>query len=1147
MVNKNQKKTKVAEMDTSITFRQIPVDVIGMENTIGDGPEFRASVQRNVDELEEIVSCLDSIDKGGRECVEQAHRVRETISRTVPHVRRLSELEILEFTPPAIKTLISLVEIVTVLEGLLITELVGLVGPLLQEIRKEVALVREARKTVEKGRDRLDTAAARFSSIPKQRDPAEVREDAHSLLECKKTNQAATVTLAEQIIRAKNISDFKIASQIRISIEKILKTVTLVQETMTLASEPTATYSLKTNSDNERQNLYIQNEKFLGHNIVEQYQIRTVLDTSPFRPVLGNFDSVNEKKLAPFVKIANSVYMNNPKDPNEAVQIEGYLFFRKQKGLSTIWRRIYLSLYSIGSHSEQPESEQDGNEKGYILIQKTLSAKKRGYVEEAFSINVLLCEARPYHGADRRFCLEINTSSKSLLYQAECEEELRTWLLAFDKAKSQMLNSPKIITAPNHQNVSDSTLKSSPDINYNANILCEKTKYDPVKNQKLDISAQRKADGDESRRNDNPNIKSWIKAISPSILSQSLIIPLTLLEDAENATVERFLIAFEKLQFSKKILPHQSTRNDSNFSPPETLILNTPCVWRNILKENSQLLGRLLITDQGACLFSMLYTTLKEISFTWSQVENVSWEDCGILRLTLFPKNTENLYLTNVDHSNVQKSPNKRPEHENLIFRIQLISEEHLRTSDLISALIKNSRLDTPKIGLELIEAIGNGELANEGISSSSYSPPDSQFVSKSYGKKFPGEKTPGANDGPLQNLNQIEPILKKNCDVLKSSIITEEAHCKCKVHLENSEIDIVLPIDVDSLFEILMGCDSAVFADMNKKRGHTKVKIDSWKLVEGGESEAIEERRISFVVPVNNPLVKAKETDCFGLDRLFQKDPGNAYVVIEEARTPNVPYGDTFVTESQFCMTRVGLDGKNTRLRTHSGIRWLKSTLVKPIIKSTIAKSKAEYMRMYAKSVREHISRTGRISKDEFPPLRDKLASLKIESPNEDTTPCAVTVEKKRDEKDFSFEIKHSIAVVTFLILMIFLGYRSLLIPNHLSKPSELEKLNFLPEYIESMKKSSPFTFNRILQGTDKLLLNRLENTQATYKLMRVQLDTLIAFLIKAECRLQVAQYACWLADQLAACYANLTLSRDVCAKYETEWRRALSLPNKC
>ncbi|KAI9204558.1 uncharacterized protein BJ171DRAFT_618603 [Polychytrium aggregatum] len=124
---------------------------------------------------------------------------------------------------------------------------------------------------------------------------------------------------------------------------------------------------------------------------------------------------------------------------------------------------------------------------------------------------------------------------------------------------------------------------------------------------------------------------------------------------------------------------------------------------------------------------------------------------------------------------------------------------------------------------------------------------------------------------------------------------------------------------------------DDGLWDRFNKKRGESGRNAAAWT------TTMPQTRDLTLVVPVNNPMVKAKEADVNQKETISTRNEGIVYVIDAQSQTPGVPYGDSFALLMRYCITWVTKD--SCKLLITGGVKWFKSPMVKGIIKSAAVK----------------------------------------------------------------------------------------------------------------------------------------------------------------------------------------------------------------
>lgn len=337
-------------------------------------------------------------------------------------------------------------------------------------------------------------------------------------------------------------------------------------------------------------------------------------------------------------------------------------------------------------------------------------------------------------------------------------------------------------------------------------------------------------------------------------------------------------------------------------------------------------------------------------------------------------------------------------------------------------------------------------------------------------------------------------------------------------------------------------------------------VHLGPWTVTEEGE-----QRDLRLIVPINHPLVKAKEAECFERQILQTKTPGRRYVIRTETRIPGIIYGDSFVTIMQYCLTHHAEN--KTRLKSHIGILWIKSPMVKSLIRSTTIKSLSEYMRDYLACVCQEIRK-----------LRPELALPSMDSSEEEGElgPEVGLDAHDRASPSKTRSLKHTAVTGLETVLgwlggggggrrskgsnwilsagglvmgVLFVG----LVWGWVARKGAGEKyvsLQYLEREFKTYKHPDSLIDYKVnavaASGTwssaeHKGIFHKLTTAHSQYSKVRKDLHLLLSTLNSAECLVFQAQYVTWLADRLGSCYADLSHPTSACLDFENAWSLAL------
>jgi len=156
---------------------------------------------------------------------------------------------------------------------------------------------------------------------------------------------------------------------------------------------------------------------------------------------------------------------------------------------------------------------------------------------------------------------------------------------------------------------------------------------------------------------------------------------------------------------------------------------------------------------------------------------------------------------------------------------------------------------------------------------------------------------------------------------------------------LERKVREVILPISAKQLNDILFGEDITLLQKIRDKKKEFDMNVGQWSKNADGNNE----RLVDYMIPVNNVLVKDKETITNESQICLKSDDYLLYVYECLARTPKMPYGEYFLPVLKYIIT---YQTENTcKLNISVGIRWSKSPnyIIKNAIKSPTLKGLVE------------------------------------------------------------------------------------------------------------------------------------------------------------------------------------------------------------
>jgi hypothetical protein len=267
--------------------------------------------------------------------------------------------------------------------------------------------------------------------------------------------------------------------------------------------------------------------------------------------------------------------------------------------------------------------------------------------------------------------------------------------------------------------------------------------------------------------------------------------------------------------------------------------------------------------------------------------------------------------------------------------------------------------------------------------------------------------------------------------------------------------------------------------------------------------------------------------------------------VVKQTARTPGVVYGDTFATLTLFCMTHHSAG--HSRLRAHVGLHWLKSPLVKAMIRGGTLKGLAEYMAVYRQALYTELRKAS-------PDVAQEVEEIEARHKEEQEEERAERKEQSwwneqlelvkefwedvrqrwRQNLDDAGVSRASFIVLLTSILLFFMSITLFL----WRRPIPSKDFTFPLDY------ERPIQFSleeKWLSPINHELYLSLAESHSNYRELRQDLQLVLQNINSAECRLFQTQYITWLADRLSSCYADLSHSASACVDLDAAWSAAL------
>ena len=382
-----------------------------------------------------------------------------------------------------------------------------------------------------------------------------------------------------------------------------------------------------------------------------------------------------------------------------------------------------------------------------------------------------------------------------------------------------------------------------------------------------------------------------------------------------------------------------------------------------------------------------------------------------------------------------------------------------------------------------------------------------------------------------------------------------QEVKCNCADHLEKVESDIVLPVSAKQLFELAFSNkDSQVWSKLNKVKQYGEPTLTDWT---ASDTEGvIEERTMSYIMPVTAPMVKAKETDVIETQQVLVKEDHLTYVIMVMTKTPNLPYADAFIPQIKYCITYVS--PTSCRLVCSMGVKWLKSIFVKSMVNKAATKGMQETVQALIPVIKEELPQPSKnATRKKSVKKQDSKASLPPTLPKE-LPP--LTKQQVDHAGSFSFNMLTRVFVLVSFVFILYFGHtckKYYQATNHgvsiiwrgvylrdmqheiTEKQAELTQVNSqVYQLFQNARVNNTMQQwrNPWFSKEHRYIAQDLGFSRERLGAIRYELLSTFRILNRVEYQLVENEYWNWLADQKLQCRKNKIVSKELCQAFEQE-----------
>jgi hypothetical protein len=388
---------------------------VGLHEAALDSPTFRATAAHYADQIDAIEKWLSGYVASTSKLTHDVLALEETIntylSKTVP-----SNAEAIienDYTFLALKRVgDGSRECLMQLLGSMKRMESTVVEPVRLFLVGDLRNFKEIRKSLEQTQRTFDSTLARYASQSKTKEPSALREDAFAVYETRKAYLQASMDFCQ------------LAPQVRFTMDQLLVKVSGEIWKEMKRSRDAATNATRWDSEMDRLRGWSKEMDVAESVLRRELQIArrdlgddAMTGCKPSRELEDYSTST-----VPFLGSRGPLNMQTKDGAAVISEKQGWLFLRTVSGKPArhnwVRRWYYCRDGVFGWMIPGPQGVLQGDE-----------------------IGVLLCNARPAVGEERRFCFEVKTKSLTLMLQAEGQNELTEWLEVFEVTKKKAFES----------------------------------------------------------------------------------------------------------------------------------------------------------------------------------------------------------------------------------------------------------------------------------------------------------------------------------------------------------------------------------------------------------------------------------------------------------------------------------------------------------------------------------------------------------------------------------------------------------------------------------------------------------------------------------------------------------------------------------
>ncbi|KAI9340017.1 hypothetical protein DFJ73DRAFT_762704 [Zopfochytrium polystomum] len=822
-------------------FSKMSSAFLSLEMAVGDSPFFRAGLNQFEDEVEDMARWTDLVVKAVKNYNENLIKFNEATLGIISKLRSYRKLATLIDTT-VVNTFADSLQTICTFKAKLSEDLQEqMINPLQKFLRDDIKDIKDARKVNDKMTEKYDLALAKHAAVTKTKDPSAQQEDAFVLYDVRKAYIRTSFDYTYQILRFKNKLEVLFS-------DKIMGAMYSHVDYFESSSE--VFMGLKPSMDALKSRL--------TEEVISRVRPQETTPSNGPTDVHAGSNGNSARVIGPMSFESNGIYARLIKIEDHplgaSTEKEGYLFKRSpSKPLQQpVWARRYFMIRNGGF--------------SYCVSQS--QGKQRGLVLSTNPVSVLLCGIRVDRREERKNCFEIYTANKSFVLQAESEREMNDWIAVFEASKAAQLREMARRNAQPVQQVGNvPTLSSDPSTVPPPSLPMSSALETQLQQQNIQADPSNEPSDMDENEEDGVNVPDDEMG---DVAEEGVVRRVDVQEienEAETEKLEKFdgvVVNYppdssygkknKELHLLLKSVPKTDfVLEGLNSSDPRPTAVSIKYVLPTAINcgllKDIVLQGKLYITQNRLCFHSNIlgFVTMIELVIHFNQVTNITRARNGMIStFTVSTKKATNQFKT------FMRDDVRLLASINIVWQNALKTTGRMNAQELFDTIYASSRKNEEK------------SKRNKGLDTE---------------KEASGDAIASADaaNGPVADEGEVNPSdasVEAWSKYIPTPIPTSEVTCGCTDgHLEKREFQVVLPVPAKRLFELLYiqsDENTTFFERYHKSRGEwARTVVADWtepcpsSFTVGGEAppeSAIAGRQMKWTMPVNNPMVKAKE-----------------------------------------------------------------------------------------------------------------------------------------------------------------------------------------------------------------------------------------------------------------------------------------------